>query len=106
MISETMGEDRPVFGGSGIQINRLELSYFPFTTALEHVIVEGVFNDLGEFVDMTVHMWDACPGGSRHITASVASTTIHEPPHFIKEMLAENPACAGAGLCTVGSLGI
>ena len=23
MISETMGENRPVFGGSGIQINRL-----------------------------------------------------------------------------------
>lgn len=91
MISETMGENRPVFGGSGVQINRLGLDYFPFTTALEHVIVEGVFNDLGEFVDMTVHMWDACPGGSRHITASVASTTTHEPPHFIKEMLAENP---------------
>ena len=91
MISETMGENRPVFGGSGVQINRLGLDYFPFTTALDHVIVEGVFNDLGEFVDMTVHMWDACPGGSRHITASVASTTTHEPPHFIKEMLAENP---------------
>ena len=91
MISETMGENRPVFGGSGVQINRLGLDYFPFTTALEHVIVEGVFNDLGEFVDMTVHMWDACPGGSRHITASVASTTTHEPPHFIKEMLTENP---------------
>ncbi len=92
MISETMGENRPVFGGSGVQINRLGLEYFPFTAALDHVIVEGVFNDLGEFVDMTVHMWEACSGGCRHITASVASTTTHEPPHFIKEMLAENPA--------------
>ena len=92
MISESVGEGQAVFGGSGIQINRLPLAeYFPFTTALEHVLVEGVFNDLGEFIDMTVHMWDACEGGARHITAAVASTTAHEPPHFVKEMLAENP---------------
>lgn len=61
------------------------------TKALEHVIVEGTFNDLDEFVDMTVHMWDSCEGGCRHITASVASTTAKEPPHFVKEMLAEDP---------------
>ncbi len=91
MISETTGEGRPVFGGSGIQINRLPLDYFPFTKALRHVIVEGVFNDLDEFVDMTVHMWEDCPGGCRHLTASVVSTTVHEPPAFIKKMLAENP---------------
>jgi hypothetical protein len=92
MISESVGEGYAVFGGNGIQINRLPLEgYFPFTTALDHVIVEGVFNDLDEFVDMTVHMWDSCEGGCRHITAAVASTTAHEPPHFVKEMLAENP---------------
>ena len=91
MISESVGEGHPVFGGNGIEIHRLDLSWFPFTEALEHVIVEGVFNDLGEFVDMTVHMWDACASGARHITAAVASTTVHEPPHFVKEMLAENP---------------
>ena len=91
MISESVGENNPVFGGNGIQINRLPLSYFPFKKALSHVIVEGVFNDLGEFVDMTVHMWDDCEGGCRHLTAAVASTTTHEPPHFVKEMLAEDP---------------
>jgi hypothetical protein len=91
MISESVGENNPVFGGNGIQINRLGLEYFPFTTALEHVIVEGTFNDLDEFVDMTVHMWDSCEGGCRHITAAVASTTAQEPPHFVKEMLAEDP---------------
>ena len=91
MISESVGEGYAVFGGSGIQINRLGLDYFPFTAALDHVIVEGTFNDLDEFVDMTVHMWDSCPGGCRHITAAVASTTCHEPPHFVKEMLAEQP---------------
>jgi len=42
-------------------------------------------------VDMTVHMWDDCPGGARHVTAAVVSTTCHEPPHFVKEMLAEDP---------------
>ena len=91
MISESVGEGQAVFGGSGIEIHRLGLDWFPFTAALAHVIVEGVFNDLDEFVDMTVHMWEDCPGGCRHFTASVASTTIHEPPHFVKEMLAENP---------------
>ncbi len=91
MISESVGDGYAVFGGSGIQINRLGLDWFPFTTALSHVIVEGVFNDLEEFIDMTVHMWDACEGGSRHITAAVASTTATQPPAFVKEMLAENP---------------
>lgn len=91
MISESVGENNPVFGGNGIQINRMELDMFPFTNALEHVIVEGVYNDLGEFIDMTVHMWDACEGGCRHITAAVASTTATMPPHFVLEMLEENP---------------
>lgn len=91
MISESVGEGHPVFGGNGIEIHRLGLDWFPFTAALEHVIVEGVFNDLDEFVDMTVHMWENCDGGARHITAAVASTTVHEPPRFVKEMLAEDP---------------
>ncbi len=91
MISESVGEGLPVFGGNGIEIHRLGLDWFPFTAALDHVIVEGVFNDPGEFVDMTVHMWDDCESGARHITASVASTTVHEPPRFVKEMLAEDP---------------
>ena len=90
-ISEAMVEGKPVFGGDGVMIHRLGLDWFPFTESLSHVIVEGVFNDLGEFIDMTVHMWDSCEGGTRHITAAVASTTAHEPPHFVKEMLAENP---------------
>lgn len=91
MISESVGEGMAVFGGNGIQINRLDLSYFPFTYALEHVIVEGIFNDKGEFIDMTVHMWEDCEGGCKHITAAVASTTATQPPHFILEMLQENP---------------
>lgn len=91
MISESVSKGAAVFGGSGIQINRLGLDYFPFTTALPHVLVEGIFNDLGEFVDMTVHMWTDCPGGCNHVTAAVASTTITAPPHFVMEMLAENP---------------
>lgn len=91
MISESVGENCPVFGGNGIEIHRLGLDYFPFTNALEHVIVEGTFNDLGEFVDSTIHMWDDYEGGCRHITAAVMNTKAQEPPHFVKEMLAENP---------------
>lgn len=91
MISEAVGEGLPVFGGSGVQINRLDLSYFPFTANLEHVICEGVFNGKDEFIDMTVHMWQDVPGGCVHMTASVASTTATAPPDFVLEMLRENP---------------
>lgn len=91
MISEAVGEGLPVFGGSGVEIDRLDLSYFPFTTHLEHVICEGVFNAKGEFIDSTVHMWQAAPGGSVHVTAAVASTTATEPPAFVLEMLQNDP---------------
>lgn len=90
-ISESVGKGFEVFGGEGVEIYRLGLDCFPFTYALSHVIVEGVFNDKDEFVDMTVHMWEDCDGGCNHITAAVASTTISEPPHFVKEILSHNP---------------
>lgn len=91
MISESVGENCPVFGGNGIEIHRLGLDYFPFTKALKHVIVEGTFNDLGEFVDSTVHMWEDREGGCCHITAAVVNTKAQEPPHFVKEMLEQDP---------------
>ena len=91
IIAESLGKGIPVFGGSDIQINRLDLSCYPFTTALEHVICEGVFNDKGEFVDSTIHMWQAAPGGCVHIDASVANPNISEPPSFVKEALAADP---------------
>lgn len=91
MISETVGKNVPVFGGNGIQINRLDMDWFPFTEALDHVIVEGVFNGKNEFVDMTVHMWQDVPGGCVHIDAAAANPNISEPPRFILEMLAEDP---------------
>ncbi len=91
MISESLGPGVAVFGGDGVQISRLDLSWFPFTEALEHVIVEGVFNDLGEFVDATIHMWEDRPGGCVHVTAAVVNTKVSEPPAFVKQMLAENP---------------
>lgn len=94
MISESLGEGIAVFGGNGIQINRLDLSWFPFTEALEHVIVEGVFNARDEFVDMTVHMWQDAPGGCVHSTAAVMNPHISEPPQFVLEMLEENPDAA------------
>lgn len=92
MISEAVGEGMAVFGGSGIQINRLDLSWFPFREALEHVIVEGVFNAKDEFVDMTVHMWQDVPGGCVHMDAAVANPNISEPPAFVLEMLQKDPA--------------
>lgn len=91
-ISESVGEGMPVFGGSGVQINRLDMDWFPFTEALGHVIVEGVFNAKDEFVDMTVHMWQETDGGCVHVDAAVANPHISEPPQFILEMLAADPA--------------
>lgn len=90
-IAESLEKGAPVFGGEGVEIHRLDLEYFPFTYALNHVLLEGVFNDKNEFVDMTVHMWENCEGGCNHITAAVASTTVSEPPHFAKELLAKDP---------------
>ena len=91
MISESVGEGMPVFGGNGVQIDRLDMDWFPYTEALEHVIVEGVFNGKGEFVDMTVHQWQDVPGGCVHMDGAVAAAHISEPPRFILEMLAEDP---------------
>lgn len=77
MISESVGKDAPVFGGSGVQIDRLDLSWFPFTTHLEHVICEGIFNGKGEFVDATIHMWQDCPGGCVHMDAAAGAVLPH-----------------------------
>lgn len=93
MISESVGKGLPVFGGNGVQINRLDLSWFPFSTHLEHVICEGVFNAKGEFVDSTIHMWQDCPGGCVHVDAAVANPNVSEPPAFVLEMLAADPDC-------------
>ena len=85
MISEAMVPGKPVFGGSGVQINRLGLDWFFFTSHLSHVIVEGVFNAKDEFVDSTVHMWEDAEGGLIHITAAVVNTRCSEPPAFVLE---------------------
>ncbi len=92
MIAETVGKGIPVFGGEGVQIHRLHLSeFYPFTTCLKHVLCEGVFNDIGEFVDSTIHMWEDVPGGIVHITATVSNSKCSMPPGFILDMLKENP---------------
>ena len=83
MISEAMVPGKPVFGGDGVQICRLGLDYYPFTTSLEHVIVEGIFNARGEFCDATVHMWEKTEGGSVHATCSVLNTRAALPPDFV-----------------------
>lgn len=83
MISEAMVPGKPVFGGDGVQIFRLGLDYYPFTTSLEHVIVEGTFNAKGELCDTTVHMWDKTEGGCRHFTCAVINTRATMPPDFV-----------------------
>ena len=78
--------------GSPVEIHRLPLAEFcPFSEMLEHVICEGVFNDLGELVDSTVHLWEDAPGGLNHITATVTNTRCSEPPAFVKQIFAEDP---------------
>ena len=92
MIAETTAKGLPVFGGEGVQIHRLHLDeFYPCKTALKHVICEGVFNDLGEFVDSTIHEWEDVPGGIVHITATVSNTKCSMPPGFVLKMIEEDP---------------
>lgn len=91
MISEAMVPGKPVFGGNGVVINRFDLSWFPFTTALEHVIVEGILNDKNEIVDINIHMWENVEGGIIHVTSAAVNTRLSEPPAFIKESLDSMP---------------
>ena len=92
MISEACMPGAAVFGGEGVEIHRLALAdFFPFTTCLKHVICEGVFNDIGEMVDSTVHMWEDVPGGIVHITATAENSKCSMPPGFILKMLEEDP---------------
>lgn len=90
-ISEAMVEGKPVFGGDGVVIQRLGLEWYPFTTSLGHVIVEGIFNDKGEFCDCTIHMWEDVPGGVNHLTASVLNARCSMPPSFVLECPEANP---------------
>ena len=92
MISEVCEPGAAVFGGEGVEIHRLALKDFsPFTTCLKHVICEGVFNDLGELVDSTVHMWEDVEGGCVHITATVQNSKVSAPPSFIIDILKKDP---------------
>lgn len=83
MISEVMVPNGPVFGGDGVQINRMDLCDFPLEDCLEHAILECVRNDLGEFVDATIHMWEDAPGGANHVVCSVVNTRVSAPPSFV-----------------------
>ena len=92
MIAESCEPGLAVFGGEGVEIHRLVLKdFYPLTTCLKHVICEGVFNDLGELVDSTIHMWEDTEGGCLHITATVSNAKASAPPGFIIEMLKADP---------------
>lgn len=92
MIAESCAPGLAVFGGEGVEIHRLVLAdFYPLTTCLKHVICEGVYNDLGEMVDSTIHMWEDCEGGCLHITATVANSRASAPPDFILKMIQEDP---------------
>jgi hypothetical protein len=92
MIAETTAPALRVFGGDGIEIHRLHLKeFYPFKTALKHVICEGVYNDAGELVDSTIHEWEDVPGGIVHITATVQNSKASMPPGFVLDILKENP---------------
>lgn len=83
MISEAMVPGKGVFGGAGVQIFRLGLDYFPLSSSLGHVIVEGTFNARNELCDMTVHMWEGAAGGTCHYTCTVINTRCSMPPDFV-----------------------
>ncbi len=92
MISEACEPDLAVFGGDGVEIKRLHLTeFYPLTTCLKHVLCEGVFNDLDELVDSTIHLWEDSPEGLLHYTATVSNTKCSMPPHFILDILEKDP---------------
>ena len=92
MIAESTEPGLPVFGGEGVEIHRLCLKeFYPFKTSLAHVLCEGVYNDIGELVDATIHEWEDTEGGVNHITATVVNTRASEPPAFVRKMILENP---------------
>ena len=92
MIAESCEPGLAVFGGEGVTIHRLPFTdFYPFTTCLEHAICEGVFNDKGELVDSTIHLWEDVPGGVNHITATVSNTKCSMPPSFVLDILKEDP---------------
>ena len=93
MISEIHVPGGAVFGGDGVMIQRMPLSWFPFTTHMEHVILEGIFTENGEMFDCTIHMWEGAEGGTNHITAAIENTRNPQLPDFVKELQeAEPPA--------------
>ena len=92
MIAESCEPGLAVFGGEGIIIHRLPFrDFYPFKTCLGHAICEGVYNDLGELVDSTIHLWEDTEGGLNHITATVTNTKCSMPPAFVLDILKENP---------------
>lgn len=91
IISEVYVPGMPVFGGEGVEIRRMGLEWFPFTEALEHVIVEAIFNEQGEFFDSTVHMWEGVEGGIIHVSAGFMNPKCSVPPQFILESLDSAP---------------
>lgn len=82
-VCESMGPGVPPMGGDGITLHRMGLEYFPFTTHLEHVIIEAILNEKGEIFNLGVHMWEKVPGGCIHITRGATNTRISEMPRFV-----------------------
>lgn len=83
-----------------VPIQMLSLDYFPFTTCLEHVYIDGTFNDKNEYVGSRIHMWQAVPGGTVHITSGIENTRITELPSFLKNQPVVTPAEAAKNLET------
>ena len=84
-ISEVYVPGKGVFGGDeGITIERIPLDeYFTLTFSMKHVICEGIFNEEGQFVDETIHMWEDVDGGCNHIMAAVVNTACTNPPKIM-----------------------
>lgn len=71
----------------------LRLEYFPFTEALSHVLVEGTFNNFGESIDMTVHMWEENPN-EKIVPPSTTDHAEYEAgrwPEFLPQLYEERP---------------
>ena len=75
IIAENLYEGGPIIDFSDSPMVRLDMTEFPFDYALEHVLMEGRFDEqTGKVINNNVHMWEDCNGGCIHITAMIQST--------------------------------
>lgn len=88
VIAENLYEGGPIIDFSDSPMTRLDMDEFPFMDALEHVLMEGRFDESGTVINNNIHMWQDCEGGLVHITCMIQSAAAL-PPGVTPEMVVQ-----------------